>query len=309
MLNFAGFWLGWVACVLGAANGQQWAGPAVAAVVLGSHAIIAPRSVRWWPIVPGAAVLGLLVDGTLNAAGAIRYEGLASAPWLPPPWLPALWILFASTLPGSLRWLLHRPLLAAALGAVAGPISYAGGARLGAINLGRPMAFSLTALAVAWGVSMPVMIAMVRGLEKERRAQVSDSQQTRSPRSGGTVAGTLAPCPSSPNCVSSEADPGDSHHVAPFELALPAADAWRLVRQVIEEQPRTRIVAYTERSLRAEFRSRIFRFVDDLELQLRVDEGIIAVRSASRIGYSDLGVNRKRIEALRAKLKDRAVIE
>jgi len=119
---------------------------------------------------------------------------------------------------------------------------------------------------------------------------------------------TLAPCPSSPNCVSSDADPGDSHHVAPFTLAVPAAEAWRVVRQVIEEQPRTRIVAHTDHSLHAECRSRIFRFVDDLELRLRPAEGIIAVRSASRIGHSDLGVNRKRVEALRAELSRRGVI-
>ena len=122
------------------------------------------------------------------------------------------------------------------------------------------------------------------------------------------TAGKLPPCPSRPNCVSSDADPGDSHHVAPLELAIPAAEAWRLVRQVIEEQVRTRIVARTHNSFHAECRSRMFRFVDDLELRLRAAEGLIAVRSASRLGYSDLGVNRKRVEALRAELKKRGVI-
>ena len=120
------------------------------------------------------------------------------------------------------------------------------------------------------------------------------------------TAGKLAPCPSRPNCVSSDA--GDSHPVAPLALAMPPEEAWRLVRQVIEEQTRTRIVTQTDHSLHAECRSRIFRFVDDLELRLRAAEGIIAVRSASRLGYSDLGVNRKRVEALRAKLKQRGVI-
>jgi uncharacterized protein (DUF1499 family) len=72
--------------------------------------------------------------------------------------------------------------------------------------------------------------------------------------------------------------------------------------------PRTRIVSRTDASLHAECRSRIFRFVDDLELCLRAAEGIIAVRSASRLGYSDLGVNRSRVEALRAELKKRGMI-
>jgi len=118
----------------------------------------------------------------------------------------------------------------------------------------------------------------------------------------------LPPCPSRPNCVSSDAGPGDPHQVAPFDLAMPAADAWRLVRRVIEGRPRTRIVAHTDRSLRAECRSRFFRFVDDLDLQLRSDEGTIAVRSASRIGYSDFGVNRRRVETLRAELRREGVI-
>ena len=122
------------------------------------------------------------------------------------------------------------------------------------------------------------------------------------------TAGKLAPCSSRPNCVSSDAVPDDPHHVNPYDLAMPAAEAWRLVRQVIEEQPRTRIVAWTDTTLHAECRSRVFRFVDDLELHLRAAEGIIAVRSASRLGYADLGVNRKRVEALRAKLKQRGVI-
>jgi uncharacterized protein (DUF1499 family) len=68
------------------------------------------------------------------------------------------------------------------------------------------------------------------------------------------------------------------------------------------ELPRTRIVKETEDYLHAECRSALFRFVDDLELQLRPSESIIAVRSASRLGYSDLGVNRRRVEGLRESL-------
>ena len=89
---------------------------------------------------------------------------------------------------------------------------------------------------------------------------------------------------------------------------MPAAEAWRLVRQVIEAQPRTRVVAWTDTTLHAEYHSRVFRFVDDLDLHLRAAERLIAVRSASRLGYSDLGVNRKRVEELRAELKRRGVI-
>ena len=114
----------------------------------------------------------------------------------------------------------------------------------------------------------------------------------------GTV---LRPCPSSPNCVSSDA--GDaSHRVEAFALALPAPDAWRAARAAVVALPRTVIVSETPDYLHAECASALFGFVDDLELHLRTSEGRIAVRSASRLGHSDMGVNRRRVEGLRAAL-------
>jgi len=95
--------------------------------------------------------------------------------------------------------------------------------------------------------------------------------------------------------------------VAPLALAMPAAEAWPLIRRTIEAQPRARIVEATGEYLHAEYRSRLFRFVDDLELHLRPDQRIIAVRSASRLGYSDFGVNRRRVETLCAGLSNLGV--
>jgi len=118
----------------------------------------------------------------------------------------------------------------------------------------------------------------------------------------------LGPCPSSPNCVSSY-DPDPSHHVVAFQIAIPAADAWRLVLEVVKELSRTRVVEATDSYLRAECTSAIFRFVDDLELELRAGEGVIAVRSASRKGYGDFGVNRRRVERLREVLRSRGVVK
>jgi uncharacterized protein (DUF1499 family) len=111
----------------------------------------------------------------------------------------------------------------------------------------------------------------------------------------------LPACPASPNCVSSDAD-GKNHGIAAFALALPPAEAWREARRVVAALPRTRIVAESDTVLRAECSSAVFAFVDDLELQLRPAQGIIAVRSAARIGWSDFGVNRRRVEEIRAAL-------
>lgn len=111
----------------------------------------------------------------------------------------------------------------------------------------------------------------------------------------------LAPCPSSPNCVSSDAADPD-HHVDPFRLAVPEPVGWQAAREAVLRLPRTRIVGETGDSLHAECRSALFGFVDDLELQLRRDAAVIAVRSASRTGWYDLGVNRRRVGELRGQL-------
>jgi len=91
----------------------------------------------------------------------------------------------------------------------------------------------------------------------------------------------LAPCPSTPNCVSSDAADG-AHSVAVFQLAAATTDGWRLARAAVVNLPRTRIVTETDDYLHAECRSAFFGFVDDLELHLRPAQDIIAVRSAAR---------------------------
>lgn len=122
------------------------------------------------------------------------------------------------------------------------------------------------------------------------------------------MTGRLTPCPDSPNCVSSDAgDP--SHQVSSFTIILPAKEAWHRAMEAVKDIPRTTITEFTDVILHAECRSLVFRFVDDLELKLRADEGIIAVRSASRTGKSDFGVNRRRVERLRAVLRSRGVIK
>jgi uncharacterized protein (DUF1499 family) len=127
------------------------------------------------------------------------------------------------------------------------------------------------------------------------------------PTNLGVKASRLAPCTSSPNCVSSDAD-DSAHSIAAFALAMPSGDAWLAVRGSVESLLLTKIIAETSDYLRAECTSAVFGFVDDLELHLRTAEGVIAVRSASRLGYSDLGVNRRRIENLRALLLKQGIV-
>lgn len=127
------------------------------------------------------------------------------------------------------------------------------------------------------------------------------------PANPGPEHGRLAACPSSPNCVCSDSG-GGQDAIAPLALAVPPAQAWPAIQKAVAQIPRCQIVEVTDDYLHAECRSALFRFVDDLEIQLRPEEGIAAVRSASRVGYSDLGVNRKRVEGLRAELTAAGVV-
>jgi uncharacterized protein (DUF1499 family) len=114
----------------------------------------------------------------------------------------------------------------------------------------------------------------------------------------GVSDGRLAPCPSSPNCVSSRSDDA-RHRVEPLSLAGNVDAGWLALKQQVAALPRTRIVEQSPLYVRAECRSALFGFVDDLELLLDREAARIQVRSASRTGYGDMGVNRRRIEELR----------
>jgi uncharacterized protein (DUF1499 family) len=124
----------------------------------------------------------------------------------------------------------------------------------------------------------------------------------------GIVDERLTPCPESPNCVSSDAS-DDTHRVEPYELKAAPEEAWRGLREVVEAQERVTVISAQDTYLHVEVRSAVFRFVDDAEFHLRPDDGIIAVRSAARVGYGDMGVNRKRIETIRKALRARDLIE
>ena len=110
--------------------------------------------------------------------------------------------------------------------------------------------------------------------------------------------GRLAPLPSSPNAVSSQSEDA-SRRVEPLAFSGDPAAALARLRRVVEAMPRTRVVGAEPSYLHVEFTSRVFRFVDDVEFLVDASASRIDVRSASRVGYSDLGANRARVEAIR----------
>ena len=110
--------------------------------------------------------------------------------------------------------------------------------------------------------------------------------------------GPLKPCPSSPNCVSTDAvDPAKK--MAPLPYRVDRATSRNLIVSIVRGMPRTTIVTRADHYLHVEFRSRLFGFVDDVEFLFDDAASVVRFRSASRTGYSDMGFNRKRMTAIR----------
>jgi len=122
------------------------------------------------------------------------------------------------------------------------------------------------------------------------------------PKNLGIKNGELAPCPNSPNCVSTKAQDA-KHAIPPIPYTTARQEAMAKLMTIIRSMPRTSIVATTDDYLQVEFTSAVFRFVDDVEFYLDDTDKTLQVRSASRLGYSDFGVNRKRMEEISRRFK------
>jgi uncharacterized protein (DUF1499 family) len=119
------------------------------------------------------------------------------------------------------------------------------------------------------------------------------------PTNLGVRDGRLAPCPETPNCVSSQAPADDAvHRMEPIPFDGPPEVAMRRLKAALATLPRVHIVSETDRYLHAEFTSLVFRFIDDVEFAIDDGAKVIHFRSASRVGRSDLGANRRRMEAV-----------
>jgi uncharacterized protein (DUF1499 family) len=121
------------------------------------------------------------------------------------------------------------------------------------------------------------------------------------PNDLGVKAGRLTPAPKSPNAVSSQAE-DVQHKIAPLAYQTTAAQAMESLVKIIEATPRTHIVTRGADYLYAEYESALLGFVDDVEFYFEPGAKLVQVRSASRLGHSDFGVNRARIEDIRRKL-------
>ncbi|NET57558.1 MAG: DUF1499 domain-containing protein [Symploca sp. SIO2E6] len=123
------------------------------------------------------------------------------------------------------------------------------------------------------------------------------------PQDLGINQGLLKSCPASPNCVVSQ-NGDDTHSIEPITYQTDRVTAKKVLLKVLSVVPRTTIVEETENYIRTESSSSLLGFVDDGEFYFPEDEKVIHIRSASRLGESDLGVNRRRLEQIRLALQD-----
>jgi hypothetical protein len=159
--NFVFFQIGWFACVLGGANGWPWTGSAIAAAVVAGHIASARQPLPELKLAGIAVLIGVFLDSALAALGWVSYAPGTVIPDIAPNWILMLWALFATTLNVSFNWLKGRWLLATMLGAIAGPLAYWAGVRLGALQFTEPMQ-AVAALAVGWGAVIPALLWLTR---------------------------------------------------------------------------------------------------------------------------------------------------
>jgi uncharacterized protein (DUF1499 family) len=120
----------------------------------------------------------------------------------------------------------------------------------------------------------------------------------------GVVDGRLRECRGKPNCVCTGATDAE-HAIPPLTFEGSPDEAWKRLEKTVQGMAGAKVITTRKPYLHAEFTSRIFRFVDDVELLLDEDQQVIHFRSASRVGHSDLGVNRHRMESLRQRFTEK----
>lgn len=156
--NIVLFQIAWLACVLGAAHGLVWPGVLAALVACAVHVVDSQRPISAVAAIAAVAILGVIAETALMVTGLVSYAAPWPAEWAAPVWLVAMWAAFATLPDRALSFLRKRPAVAAALGALAGPLAYLAGARLGAMQLETPILWPLAAIAMMWCLAMPLIM-------------------------------------------------------------------------------------------------------------------------------------------------------
>ena len=173
LINVALFYVAWLACILGAAHGHHWLGVGIATAVVVLHLTLIKPGRREAMVLALSGFVGLVLDAVVLQLGRVQFPGAERDALLAPVWMAALWVAFATLLSDSLAWLRGRYKLAQLFGALGGPLSYYGGAKLGAIQLIEPIRNSLIVIALEWWLAMPVLLKISETLHPTSKLEAA----------------------------------------------------------------------------------------------------------------------------------------
>ncbi len=156
-------------------------------------------------------------------------------------------------------------------------------------------------------LSLVIMLACLADISYAGETSMTNEEPATTVPGGGASIHTIGPCQSRPNCVSSM-DERPARNVTPFKLKVAHKMAWAELRAIVEEIPRVRVAEEDGYYIRFEIKSKFFGFTDDLEFLLIEEEGLIHIRSESRAGYWDFGVNKRRIKKIAQRLRAKETI-
>lgn len=156
--NWFWFYFGFVAALSGSNMGYPVLGPIVIVGWLTGHLVNAKQPWGEIKLLLGSSVMGYVCDGIITQAGVLKFHEPTTWYWPIPLWMLMMWPNFAATLNSSMKWLQGRYQLGAIMGAVAGPFSYYGGVKWGAVDLGVSFWLAMIVLGIEWALAMPVLL-------------------------------------------------------------------------------------------------------------------------------------------------------
>lgn len=184
--NFILYNVGWFACVYFAANGRAWVGIVAVALVAAAHLLSVPAWRKETLTLLLAAAIGFCWESVLVSTGVLVYPTAADTAPFAPAWIVALWINFATTINVSLAWVKKRWWIASIFGAIGGPLAFAAGAGMGAVEFGDPLITPLV-IGAGWAVLLPLVALLAEsiidstflepGYRRQRRASLLEQAQ------------------------------------------------------------------------------------------------------------------------------------
>lgn len=159
LANIIVFQIGWLCCVLAGANHIPWIGTTLALLIVARHLGCVRNARTELLLIASAGIIGLVWDSLLVYAGLLQYPSGTLVDAAAPHWIIAMWLLFATTLNVSLRWLKHRLLMAAIVGAMSGPTAWYTGYKLGGVQI-PDIPFAMAVLALGWALLLPLLMSL-----------------------------------------------------------------------------------------------------------------------------------------------------